>query len=396
MAEGNPPDDDERAELQQRIERVLLGGRRKYTRHQVAEKAGVPIERTAQLWRAMGFATVDDDAVLFTEADVETLRLADSLVQEGIVDTSVEVSTARALGQHLARLADWEVHLLRNVIMQNPHLAENDRRLARFVDQLLPKLEQMQNFIWRRHLAAYAGRALLASDEDLVTRTEVVGFVDMVGYTSLTRQASDSELAGMLERFEAVTAETVAEQHGRIVKTLGDEVLFLADDPADGAEIALRLIEAAEQDEQLPSLRAGLAYGKVLGRYGDVYGSTVNIASRLTSVARPASALADLGLTEALRDNRDYALRTRRPVSVRGYHRLKASVLRRAGSEPDTPRLVEAGQRLAAELLGVGPNSAYDPEEIFELDTGTNADDDTDNDDTDNTEDTAADRDRSR
>ncbi|MQA08073.1 MAG: adenylate/guanylate cyclase domain-containing protein [Pseudonocardiaceae bacterium] len=350
--------------MQQRIERVLLGGRRKYTRLQVAEKAGVPLERTSRLWRAMGFASAGDDDVLFTDADVETLRIADSLAQAGIVDSSVQVSTARALGQHLARLAEWQVHLLRTVIAENPELAANDRRLARFIDQLLPQLEQMQNFIWRRHLAAYAGRALVAPEENLVSRTEVVGFADMVGYTSLTRHASDTELAGMLERFETVAAEVATERYGRIVKTLGDEVLFLADSPGDGAEIALTMVETAERDEQLPSLRAGLAYGKVLGRYGDVYGSTVNIASRLTSVARPATVLIDREMAHALGDDPKYTLRQRRAVSVRGYQRLKPSVLRRAGEE--TPGLIEAGQRLAADLLGVGPQSAYAPEEIFE------------------------------
>ncbi|TCP48598.1 adenylate cyclase [Tamaricihabitans halophyticus] len=327
---AEPEDDAELEIVQRRIERILLGGRRKYTRHQVAERAGVSMERTAQLWRAMGFASTEDDAVLFTDSDVQALRVAEALVQNGILDVSAQVSTARALGQHLARIAEWQVDLLRSAIAANPELAGNDRRLTRFIDQLLPQLEEVQSLVWRRHLAAYAGRALATQDEDLDTRISAVGFVDMVGYTSLTRQSSATELSTVLERFEAVAAGIVADHYGRVVKTLGDEVLFLAGTPRDAAEIALHLVDAAEEDDLLPSLRAGLAYGRVLGRYGDVYGSTVNIASRLTSIARPARVLVDRAFAEALREDSRYVLRPRRPVSVRGFHRLKPAVLRRA------------------------------------------------------------------
>jgi adenylate cyclase len=132
---------------------------------------------------------------------------------------------------------------------------------------------------------------------------------------------------------------------------LGDEVLFLADSPVDGAEIALALISRAEQADGVPSLRAGLAYGRVLSRFGDVYGSVVNIASRLTSVARPGTVLVDVELTEALRDEPGYVVRPRRPVSVRGYTRLRSAALRRAGDESTSARSDLAS--FTAELLGL-------------------------------------------
>jgi adenylate cyclase len=337
--------------LQQRIESILLGGGRQYTRAQVAERSGVPPERASALWRALGFATQDDDAAVFTDGDVHALRVTDQLIQNGIVDPSLAASTARMIGQHMSRLAESQVHMLRDVLAANPELGADERQLARLVEHLTPDLEALQNYVWRRHLAAYSVRMLVGPDEDLDERRQVVGFADMVGFTSLTRRATEAELERVVEGFESLAADIIAENHGRIVKMLGDEVLFLADSPVDGAEIALALISRAEQADGVPSLRAGLAYGRVLSRFGDVYGSVVNIASRLTSVARPGTVLVDVELTEALRDEPGYVVRPRRPVSVRGYTRLRSAALRRAGDESTSARSDLAS--FTAELLGL-------------------------------------------
>jgi len=331
------------------IESILLGGGRQYTRAQVAELAGVPADRASALWRALGFATQDDDATVFTDGDVQALRLTNQLIQSGILDPAIAASTARMIGQHMSRLAESQVHLLRDVLAANPELGADERQLARLVEHLTPELEALQNYVWRRHLAAYAGRMLAAPDEEVDERRQVVGFADMVGFTSLTRRATEAELVSVVEGFESLAAEVVAENHGQVVKMLGDEVLFVADSPADGAEIALTLITRAEQEDGVPSLRAGLAYGRVLSRFGDVYGPVVNIASRLTSVARPGTVLVDLEMSEALTDEAGYTVRPRRPVSVRGYTRLRSAALRRAGEQ-------SAGSDLAdftAELLGL-------------------------------------------
>jgi adenylate cyclase len=346
-------------ELQQRLERVLLGGRRKYTRFEVAEKAGVPEERSRRLWRALGFATVGDDEVVFTDADVEAMRTADQLVQSGLIDPSIETAVTRALGQHLSRLAEWQVHMLWELITEQPELGRNERQIARMVDRLLPELEQVQNYVWRRHLAAYAGRALAASDETLETRTQVVGFVDMVGYTRLTRQIDEDELSQVLDAFETLSGEVIADHHGRVVKMIGDEVLFVADSAVDAAEIALTLTERATADEGLPAVRAGMASGRILSRFGDVYGSVVNLAARLTSVARPGTILVDKELAAELADEPAYELRSRRPVTVRGYNRLRPAALRRAREE--ATGIFAASQQAAAEMLGLAETTAVEP-----------------------------------
>lgn len=316
--------------VQRRIEEVLLGGRRKYTRLDVAKLAGVPPERTQRLWRALGFATVDDDEVVFTDADVEAAKLGDGLMESGLVDRHLDASVARALGHHLSRLAEWQVHMVWEWLAQRPEIARDEQQTAQLIEMAVPAIERLQNYVWRRHLAAFAGRTLATSEDEFVTRNQVVGFVDMVGYTRMTRRIDEAGLLAVLDRFEALAGDVIAEHHGRVVKMIGDEVLFVADNPIDAVEIALALNEQARSDDEIPELRTGLASGHVLNRLGDVYGPVVNIASRLTSTARPGTILVDQQLATEIGEEPGYDLRSLRPVAVRGYSKLRPYSLRRS------------------------------------------------------------------
>ncbi len=141
-------------------------------------------------------------------------------------------------------------------------------------------------YAWRRHLAASAGRIV---DQETASAWMAVGFADLVGFTRLSRQISETELARLVERFESRSADIVASSGGRMIKTLGDSVLWVSDSAARAADIALSLIQAHARVRGMPELRVGLAIGPVIGRMGDVFGTTVNLASRLTSLA-PAGA----------------------------------------------------------------------------------------------------------
>src|SRR5215218_8148547 len=113
------PDAEARdAEARDAFERLLLGGPRRWTRHQVAERAGMPPARTQRLWRALGFPDVADDAVVFTDADVHALSLLSSLIDAGFVDENTEASIVRALAQALSRLADWQSDLLAETLLR--------------------------------------------------------------------------------------------------------------------------------------------------------------------------------------------------------------------------------------------------------------------------------------
>ncbi|MEE1930888.1 adenylate/guanylate cyclase domain-containing protein [Streptomyces sp. TRM 70351] len=317
------------AAVQERVEEILLGGRRKYTRAEITAASGIPAERTNQIWRALGFPLSGDDEKVFTDADLAALEAGERFISSGLISAESEALMTRALGHHLSRLAEWQVTTLWDWLTRQPDFALDPEAFATLVDELLPELEALQNHVWRRHLAAYAGRALSAGDDELDSRVQAVGFTDMVGYTRMTRSVDEPELVRLLDRFESLAGDVVADHGGRIVKTIGDEVLFTAERPGDAARIALTLHERADADPDVPELRTGLAYGRVLSRFGDVYGSVVNTAARLTSVARRGTVLADQELAARLGTGPGFALRALRPVSVRGYSRLRPYVLRR-------------------------------------------------------------------
>lgn len=322
------------------LDRLLLDGPRRYTRLQVAEQAGMAPERTQRLWRALGFPDAADDDITFTDADIQALEVLSTLIDSGFVGPGTEASIARAMGQSLSRLADWQTDMLADALLRGAGQDDSPSATAdRAVDAakaLLPRLRQVQDYVWRRHLAANVDR-LLAATGGGDRRELAVGFADLVGYTFRSRGMGGRELGVMVEDFESTAAEVIARHHGRVVKTVGDGVLFTAASAVDAVEIGLDLPAWWAADDR-PPLRVGAAYGAVLTRLGDVYSPVVNLASRLTSLARPGTMLVDRDLADRVRDLPAYKVRPLRRVSVRGYDHLQPWLVRRrpAGdSEPD-------------------------------------------------------------
>ncbi|GAB3280148.1 adenylate/guanylate cyclase domain-containing protein [Parasphingorhabdus pacifica] len=315
-------------EAERVIQEALLGGAPRYRKADVAAAVGVDVARAERLWQAMGFAHVEEDAVVFTDADVEALRMLVQLVSAEVITPEVETAVARSLAQAMSRLAEWEIGIFKSVLGER--FAEDLETTTQFAQAIMPVMERLQGYVWRRHLAATASRELTERDAKADLHKQVIGFADIVGYTRLIRDFNEMELARLIDEFEELATGVVAENHGRIIKTVGDEVLFVADDALAAAEIALTLNEKIDSASRLPPLRIGLAQGTVLARFGDVYGSTVNIASRLTSVARPASVLVDRELAGALRETEEYSLTSIGPTKVQGFRGLRAWALRRA------------------------------------------------------------------
>ena len=139
------------------------------------------------------------------------------------------------------------------------------------------------------------------------------------------------ELGAMIEDFESIAAEVIAQRSGRVVKTVGDGVLFTTGSAVDAAEVGLELPVVWDSAER-PPLRVGAAYGAVLTRLGDVFSPVVNLASRLTSVARPGTLLVDRELAQRLKDRPGYRVRKLRRVSVRGYDHMQPWLVRRDSS----------------------------------------------------------------
>jgi adenylate cyclase len=302
--------------------------------------AGLSAETGIMIWRALGFPTPPQDATAFTEQDAAALRDIKELLDSEFVDEEMVVHLSRAVGQTMGRLAGWlvDVWLLRLAEgLLRPGETVTDETVARVIETthgLLPGFERLLLQGWRRQLAASGIRAMTATaaataDPAAGTARLAVGFADVVSFTRLSRQMDGDTLAAFVERFEMATTEICADLGGRIIKTLGDEVLFCADDPGAAAEMALRIAERSESDEGFPRVRVGLAYGEVILRLGDVFGTPVNLAARLTSVAYPSAVLVDTALSAAVAGT--YETVSLRPRALQGLGKVRLWVLRRRG-----------------------------------------------------------------
>jgi adenylate cyclase len=316
----------------QAVEGHLLGEAPSLTRLEVAERSGVPLEVAIDLWRLLGFPQAADDDVAFTEADVEALQLSHDLMKMGILSPDRQAALVRTWGRSFARLAEWQTALLADVAFESDDPAT---QLTVLAEQVLPRVESLQSYVWRRHLASASSRMMAIETAGSPATRLAVAFVDIVGFTSRSKEMSESELVQWIEYFEAECSGIVVDHGGRVIKNIGDEVLFVSESVAGAAETALVMTErGADADDEFPSVRGGLAYGDVVARLGDVFGPTVNIASRLTSVARPCTVLVDDGAHEALAssDQADapFELRRIRRTPVKGYSKLQPWALRRS------------------------------------------------------------------
>ncbi|WP_236665524.1 adenylate/guanylate cyclase domain-containing protein [Nocardioides baculatus] len=331
---------DDAGEIARAMEAYLLGEEPTLTRVQVAERAGVPLELAVQLWHQLGFPHRGDDDVAFAESDVEALRLTSDLVRLGILPPESQAALVRTWGRSYARLAEWQTTLLAGVAVEG---GDPSSALTELASDVLPRVEALQTYVWRRHLASAAQHLL--EDTSTLSSAETrlsVCFVDIVGYTTRSRSLDGAELVEWVDRFEQDTTTLVVDHGGQVIKTIGDEVLFTVADPAAAVEIALALTARGDDAEDpFPAVRAGIAHGAVVRRLGDVFGSTVNAASRLTSAARPGTVLVDAGVHDALtpdeadapgEDGPGYRWRRLRRVSAKGFSHLEAWRVRPAKS----------------------------------------------------------------
>ena len=344
------------------VETRLLGQPRSMRSREVSAKALVSIVSARKFWHALGFPNVGDDDMVFTEADLVALQSVAALVRDGVFNEQSALGMTRAFARTTDRLAVWQVQLMAEAMgeLSPPGGAsrsplgqgagpgqDQDRdqdmtrampdaataraaaaKLANIADDLEPLLI----YAWRRHLSAAISRMVADAEpiEDQQGVMRAVGFADLVSFTRLVRRLSERELAQVVQRFEALASDVVTAHGGRVIKTVGDEVLFVAIGAAPAAAIALDLVEAMAEDDVLPDVRVGMASGRIISRLGDVFGTTVNRASRLTAVARPRTVLVDEALAAALDTTSGFEVSALRRRSLRGIGPVTPRVLRRA------------------------------------------------------------------
>ena len=338
------------------VEARLLGQPRSMGSREVSARASVSVLSARKFWHALGFPDAEDDDTVFTEADLLALRTVAALVRDGVFDEPTALGMTRAFARTTDRLAVWQVQLMAEAMGERPHHAvtrgEPDvdgvdtgpdlapgmpdpataRAAAAKLADIADDLEPLLIYAWRRHLSAAIARMITDAEpiEDQPGVVRSVGFADLVSFTALVGRLSEGELARVVQRFEALASDVVTAHGGRVIKTVGDEVLFVAIGGAPAAAIALDLVEAMAEDDVLPDVRVGMASGRVISRLGDVFGTTVNRASRLTALARPRTVLVDDAMVASLASTSGFDMSALRQRTLRGIGPMTPWVLRRA------------------------------------------------------------------
>jgi adenylate cyclase len=311
------------------LDREILPGERKYTLRELAVRGKTDLATARAVWRAIGFPDMPDDLPAFTDSDVDTLRtFLDTFAEPWVPDWSLDLALqqARVVSSALARMADALTDDVARSFRDARAAGISDEELAERIAGTIDfdRIVDLVDHLFRLQVrAAFWRRLAGASSGAPGTVHGAVGFVDLVGYTALAEELEDEELAALLTRFGVVAHDTVVAAGGRIVKTIGDEVMFVTDTAAAAADIAVTLTERTTGDELLPDARAGLASGTLVLREGDYFGPVVNLASRLTEIARPGTVLAPAEVGQLLAGDARFAVRRIPSKRIRDIGRIE-------------------------------------------------------------------------
>jgi adenylate cyclase len=255
-----------------------------------------------RFWRALGFPDPGPDDRIFSDFDVEMLQLVDQLVGLGLIDREEALQMTRVIGSSMARIASAQIDAIENRI-DEPQFQDGTEPAVLRARFLVPAMPKILEYTWKRHLQSAARRRMVRESAAAAGGySQAVGFADLVGFTALSQQLTDHELAMIVDRFEATAYDIIGSLGGRVIKMIGDEVMFAVDDMPTSVEIGLALAEAYHDDESLSDVRVGLAAGPVLEREGDLFGPVVNLASRIVSIAYAGSVVVSAEIHDALAD----------------------------------------------------------------------------------------------
>ena len=321
------------------VEDLLPGPTRIHSRAEAAARVDLEEELVERILALLGTPMAMTDRV--SDDDVEALEQIASVLRNGFPLVAL-LQLIRVYAQSVRKIAEAEVRLF-HLFVHEPMIRDGippidmADDMESMASELLPTIAPFLDYIHKRYLRFYMEQDVVGHMEaDLpLSRTGpdrvmmTFCFVDLTGFTRYTEEEGDEEALDTIERF-VETVEATLPVDATIVKTIGDEVMFAADDGLAAAAIALDLADAYRRDSDLPGVRVGLAFGPVLSWEGDLYGPTVNLASRLVNLAHANSVLVSDELGEALQDAPGFALRHLRAVNLQGIGRARSWVLRRA------------------------------------------------------------------
>jgi adenylate cyclase len=284
-----------------------LGGELKYTGYEVAERSGLTVEFLMRQRQALGLSRPPPAECAWTEDDLDAAVHIKKFLDAGLPEDGL-LEVGRVVGESIARIADASRDLVGRALAR-PGDTERDLglRLADATGALLPMIGPRLEYVYRVHLREQLRNVVLS--QEIVAAGKLPGsqeitvcFADLVDFTKLGEALPPEELgrvAGQLTEF----ASEIAEPPVRLVKTVGDAAMLAGPEPAGVVSAALELVEATEgAGQDFPSIRSGVAVGNALERAGDWYGWPVNVASRVTGVARPSSVVTTREVHDAAED----------------------------------------------------------------------------------------------
>jgi adenylate cyclase len=332
--------------------RAISGSSPSLSLSELVARAGIGQERVERLAAALGVRDADLDEPSFSERDLEALGWVTEVIDYGVLTEETELSLLRAISHTGERLAWWQFETLVDDAARRFELDDASARMVvidRIAD-LADILEEQMIYAWRRHLGAmirWIGDRVEHSrggdglDPTALPLERAVGFADLVGYTRISEHLAADELDRLVQEIETASREVVTRGGGRVVKTIGDAMMFVTDEPVRAALIALELAETFGQRTNTPPARVAMVWGRVLARFGDVFGPTVNLASRLSEAARPGEVIIDERTALALSEESDVVTRPEPPAQVSGIGQVFPYRLMRPGTGTlgDSPRL---------------------------------------------------------
>jgi adenylate cyclase len=306
-------------------------------RAEVEALTGVDFQRSVRWWRAMGFPEVAPGEIAFGTEDVEIVKQLGRVTAAGVLSDDDIARLARLMGASFSRLVEAQLEVLPALLaavevekaerVGDPDGSESDDEL-----DVVDFVADTMNYVWRRHLLASLANGLSVGLSD---EPGAVGFADLSEFSHITRRASTAEIAEIVDTFEATAFDVVSGHSGRVVKLIGDEVMFVADSFDDAIEISLDLITRLRAVGTLPPVHCGVAAGPTVHVGGDVFGSTVNLASRLAEQARPDSVVVSRRDGEHLLDRDGLDVRApRRSLDLKGVGRMHVLAIRPLDTDP--------------------------------------------------------------
>lgn len=323
--------------------RHLIGDDGTYvSTREISETYGIDLGLLQRVQRAIGLARIDDpDAVIHMRADGEAAAHAQRFVELGL-DPEQVVLVVRVLAEGLSRAAEVMRYTALSAIMRpgatELEIAKASKALVgEIAPELGPLIERML-FMQLRHMmeTEAVNAAERAAGQPLPgARAITVAFADLVGFTRIGEVVSAEELGHLANRLAAL-ARDITVPPVRFIKTIGDAVMFVCPDPLPMLDVVLKLVDAVDTDNDFPRLRAGVASGMAVSRAGDWFGSPVNVASRVTNVARPGTVLAADSVWEAVGDTGEFAGSFAGARRLKGIkNEVKLFRIRRGGSNGD-------------------------------------------------------------